>query len=141
MSKPEHYYGGELMSEPHLLTSPTGLLLSDDLIFASRVTGTAQDFGRVVRPARTVDSLLNLARQQTPRCVLVDLAFPGLVLTVFLGDLRVTCAVMPRVVAYGSHVDVAALKAAREAGCNPVLPRSKFVEDLPTQLVGWLDGD
>jgi CheY-like chemotaxis protein len=138
--EPDHYSRGDLMSELPVHSSTPGLLLSDDLIFASRVTGTAKELGRVVRPARTIDSLLNLARQQAPRCVLVDLAFPGLVLSDFLAQLRATSDVMPRIVGYGSHVDVAALKAAREAGCDPVLPRSKFVEDLPTQLVDWLDG-
>jgi hypothetical protein len=43
----------------------------------------------------------------------------------------------PRVVAYGSHVDTATLRAAREAGCDPVLPRSKFVEELPSALPHW----
>jgi hypothetical protein len=40
--------------------------------------------------------------------------------------------------AYGSHVDTATLRAARAAGCDPVLPRSKFVEDLPICLPAWL---
>ena len=45
-----------------------------------------------------------------------------------------------RVVGYGSHVDAATLHAARVAGCDPVLPRSKFVEELPGALPGWLEG-
>ena len=45
---------------------------------------------------------------------------------------------MPRMVAYGSHVDAAVLRAAREAGCDPVLPRSKFVEELPRALPEWM---
>ena len=38
------------------------------------------------------------------------------------------------VTAFGSHVDVAALKMAREAGADKVMPRSKFVAELE-QLV------
>ncbi|MGZ3385055.1 MAG: hypothetical protein ACXWNF_09120, partial [Isosphaeraceae bacterium] len=34
-------------------------------------------------------------------------------------------------VAFGSHVDTEALAAARAAGCDPVMPRSKFSADLP----------
>jgi hypothetical protein len=45
---------------------------------------------------------------------------------------------MPRVVGYGSHVEAELLRAAREAGCDPVLPRSKFVKDLDRDLTGWL---
>jgi hypothetical protein len=49
-----------------------------------------------------------------------------------------TCSPVPRVVAYGSHVDAAGLRAAREAGGDVVLPRSKFVEELPHKLPTWL---
>ena len=34
---------------------------------------------------------------------------------------------MPRVMGYGSHVEKELLQAARDAGCDPVLPRSQFV--------------
>ena len=118
--------------------APLGLLLCDDLIFTSRVTGTARDLGLAIKPARSAGALLDLARQQAPRCVLIDLANPGLVLTDLLRQLGEVCPVMPRLVAYGSHVDTATLKAARAAGCDPVLPRSKFVEDLPRELPRWL---
>jgi CheY-like chemotaxis protein len=120
---------------------PPGLLLSDDLIFTSRITGTARDLGLTIRPARSPGVLLDLARQQAPPCVLIDLANPGLVLTDLLRQLAKVCPVMPRVVAYGSHVDTATLKAARAAGCDPVLPRSKFVEDLPRELPHWFGED
>jgi DNA-binding NarL/FixJ family response regulator len=116
---------------------PTALLLSDDLIFTSRVTGTARDQGGQVTPARTPDRLLALAREQAPTCVIVDLANPGLE----IGELIAALGALPhrpRVVAYGSHVDTATLRAAREAGCDVVLPRSKFVEDLPAALPAWL---
>ena len=33
--------------------------------------------------------------------------------------------------AFGSHVDTDALKAARQAGCDHVWARSRFVEELP----------
>jgi hypothetical protein len=41
------------------------------------------------------------------------------------------------VLAYGSHVDTDTLRAARAAGCDPVWPRSKFIEELATALPGW----
>jgi CheY-like chemotaxis protein len=115
-----------------------GLLLSDDLMFASRITGTARSLGLTVKPARSVDALENLARQESPRCVILDLANPSLHLSEFLGRLRETTSPRPRVVAYGSHVDAAGLKAARDAGCDIVLPRSAFVEQLPHKLVEWM---
>jgi CheY-like chemotaxis protein len=122
------------MSEP---SSTFGLLLSDDMIFTSRITGTARGLGLTLKPARSAAVLETLARQQTPSCVIVDLANPGLNVPDLLTHLGEICSPMPRVVAYGSHVDAACLRAAREAGCDLVLPRSKFVEELPRELPAW----
>ena len=115
-----------------------GLLLSDDLMFASRITGTARGLGLTIKPARSVEVLDSLVIQESPGCVILDLANPTLELAGLLGQLRQTCSSMPRVVAYGSHVDAAGLKAARDAGCDVVLPRSAFVEQLPTALPEWM---
>ena len=117
--------------------TPNAILLSDDLIFTSRVTGTALDLGLQVTPARSAAVLLNLARQQPPACVIVDLSNPGLAIGELTAGLR-ELPVRPRVVAYGSHVDTATLRAARAAGCDVVLPRSQFVAELPAALPGWL---
>jgi DNA-binding NarL/FixJ family response regulator len=119
-------------------TQPLGLLLCDDLIFTSRVTGTARDLGLLVKPARSAEALVALARGQTPRCVIVDLGNPGLAIADLVRRLAESCVPPPRVVAYGSHVDTATLQAAREAGCEPVMPRSRFVEELPRGLREWM---
>jgi hypothetical protein len=55
--------------------------------------------------------------------------------------LKLAGAAKPPVIAYGSHVDTATLKAARAAGCNQVLTRSQFVEDLPRKLPEWMKGN
>jgi CheY-like chemotaxis protein len=116
----------------------TGLLLCDDLLFTSRITGEARALRLTVKPARSLEQLLDLARQEAPGCVLIDLGFSGLILTELVQQLRAACALMPRLVAYGSHVDTEGLRQARAAGCDPVLPRSKFVEELPRALPEWL---
>ena len=118
-------------------TAATGYVLCDDMIFTSRITGTAQALGLVVRPARSIDELKALLQQQMPRCVIVDLSNSGLEIDNLIAHLRENCSSMPRVVGYGSHVDTATLKNARKAGCDPVLPRSQFVEELPKQLAAW----
>jgi DNA-binding NarL/FixJ family response regulator len=119
-------------------SSAVGLLLSDDLLFASRITATARALGLTIRPARSVQALCDLAQQVAPTCVLVDLSHSGLNIAYLVARLRETVSPMPRVVAYGSHVDTATLRTARDAGCDPVLPRSKFVDDLEHALPGWL---
>ena len=114
-----------------------GLLLCDDLIFSSRITGTARAQGLTILTANSLDTLRELVRRQPPACVLLDLHFPGLDLSELLTFLHDTCPTMPRVVGYGSHVDAPRLRAAREAGCDVVLPRSAFVEQLSTELSAW----
>jgi DNA-binding NarL/FixJ family response regulator len=115
-----------------------GLLLSDDMMFTSRITGTARNLGLGVKPARSIQALDALMREQTPCCIIVDLAHPDLSIVDFLKSLGKLDKARPRVVAYGSHVDTAVLRAARDAGCDVVLPRSKFVEDLPQALPEWM---
>lgn len=114
------------------------ILLSDELMFNSRITGTARDLGYAVVPARSATALLDLAKRTSPTCVIVDLANRGLDISALVAGLS-ELAERPRVVAYGSHVDTASLNAARAAGCDVVLPRSKFVEELPTALPQWME--
>jgi DNA-binding NarL/FixJ family response regulator len=114
------------------------LLLSDDMMFTSRITGTAHDLGLSIKTARAVDPLKTLVQSERPGCVIVDLANPGLVIGDLIGWLLETCSPAPKVVAYGSHVDAETLRRAREAGCDVVLPRSKFVTELPNKLREWL---
>ena len=115
-----------------------GLLLSDDMIFSSRITGTAQALGLKVNAVKSAKNLMAQAKERTPTCVIVDLSHPDLRVPESIGELQEVCSPMPRLVAYGSHVDAAALRAAREAGCNIVLPRSAFVEQLSGSLPQWL---
>jgi CheY-like chemotaxis protein len=128
------------MATPPEPNQPFGLLLSDDLIFTSRIVGTGRDLGLTVKATRSADALLALARPQAPRCVIVDLSNPGLAIGDFMHRLAAACTPMPFVVAYGSHVDTATLRAGREAGCDLVWPRSKFVEELPRAMPGWFSG-
>jgi DNA-binding NarL/FixJ family response regulator len=117
----------------------TGLMLSDDLVFVSRVSATARAAGLSVRQARTPEELVSLARREPPGGIILDLQNPDLKdLPALLAELRAACPMMPRVTAYGSHVEAELLRSAREAGCDTVLPRSKFVKDLDGTITSWL---
>lgn len=115
---------------------PHGILLSDDLIFTSRIIGAARDLGLPTTVARSLDQLGHLLDTTAPVCLIVDLHHPGLKMDVLLSQAR-GLPKPPFVVGYGSHVDTATLKAAREAGFDLVWPRSKFVEELATALPSW----
>ena len=116
----------------------TGLLISDDLIFSSRITGTARAHGGTMRVVRSADQAMTLWPEVNPTCLIVDLQNPGLVIEPLMSFVRSQGGPAVRVVAYGSHVAADVLKAARTAGCDLVLPRSKFVADLETNLPAWL---
>jgi DNA-binding NarL/FixJ family response regulator len=115
-----------------------GLMLCSDLIFFSRVETTAKAAGLTVKQARSAAAILDLAKQAPPGGVILDLHADGLDLPALLAGLRAACPVMPRTVAFGSHVQVDTLRAARQAGCDRVLPRSRFVEELEVALAEWL---
>ena len=118
--------------------TPAGLMLCDDLIFASKVTGTARAAGLTVAVARSLPRFAELLAESAPAGVLLDLHHDGLDLPALLASLRERCPAVPRVTAFGSHVDAGRLKAAREAGCDLVLPRSQFVKLLEADLPVWL---
>jgi hypothetical protein len=88
--------------------------LVSDLMDRSRISGAVPDVVFVRDPAACIAADI----------VIVDLAkSAGAV-----GELR---AALPtaRLVCFGPHVDAASAEAAREAGADVVLPRSRFFHD------------
>ena len=116
---------------------PSAVLLSRDLIFNSKITGTARELGHRVLVAGTPPLASEMLAQWRPKVVFVDLS---------AGDLAEPSAIVAyraiapeaRFIAFGSHVDAARLDAARDAGCDPVLPRSKFTATLPELVERYL---
>ena len=111
---------------------PTVLMISRDLFFGSKVTGAAQAWGCRVELEGDVASALAKAGSEEFRCIILDLATAGLAvadLTASLPD-----ATRPAVIAYGSHVNAARLQEAVEAGCDEVMPRSRFNSSLQQVL-------
>jgi CheY-like chemotaxis protein len=112
-------------------SEPTGLLLSRDLIFTSKITGTARELGHRVVVAGNTALAFSMIEQWRPRVVFVDLTAGEIVSTPALIALQKAAEPGTPFVAFGSHVDTGALEAARAAGCDPVMPRSKFTAELP----------
>ena len=111
------------------------LMLCDDMMFSSQVTATGRALNIPVAIARTPASAAKKAADAPPSCVILDLHNPGLMLPELLAELKKTSA--PRVIAFGSHVNAELLKAAREAGCDLVMPRSQFHKLLERDLPKW----
>ncbi len=116
-----------------------GFLLSDDLIFSSRITGTARAHGGTLTVFRDAEKMFDNS-SGNPLAIILDLHNATLDLPIFLACVIVNFQPLPKVIAYGSHVDAERLRAARADGCDLVLPRSAFVKRLETDLPKWLSG-
>jgi hypothetical protein len=129
------------MSEPvPKPEGPAGLLLSRDLFFTSKVTGTARELGHQVMVAGNVALASAMIADWHPKVVFVDLSAGELVSTPALIAFQKLAGPETPFVAFGSHVDTASLDAAKDAGCNPVMPRSQFSSQLPDLIRRYLGG-
>lgn len=113
--------------------APVCLVLSDDLLDSSRVGGHARAAGLEVLTCRDSAGLL-AAVTRGPTLAVLDLHNPTLDVVAVVPALK---AAGCRVVGYGSHVDAARLRAARQAGSDEVLPRSAFFDGLEGRLREW----
>jgi len=118
--------------------TPVGYLLDSDLLFGSRITGTAQTLGLPMTQCRSPAELLALAKKQIPACVLLDVHLDGLNIAELVAGLKAIGNIL--VIGYGSHVAADVLKAARADGCDLVQPRSQFIAELQTNLPRWFAG-
>src|SRR6476659_5822107 len=112
------------------------LLLSDDLMDASKAIANGRAAGIPVQQVRTVAMLLDRIRAEAPACCILDLQFPGLDLVGFAAAVA-KGGEKPRLIAYGSHVNHARLRAARQENFDEALPRSEFFESLPERIRVW----
>jgi DNA-binding response OmpR family regulator len=119
------------MPDPEPQT-PDAVLVSRDLFFASKVTGTAAALGFRVVVEGNVSQVMAKAAASSYRCLILDLTMPDLSVSDVLAALP--AANRPVVIAFGPHVQTARLHEAREAGCDEVFPRSKFSASLPDIL-------
>ena len=112
------------------------LLISDDLLDASKTTGSARAGAIPIMQCKSLTVAILRLKQNEITCCIADLQCPGL-------DVEGLIALLaeqkkkPRVIAYGSHVDAALLSAARKAGCDEVMPRSQFFEEMPAKIAEW----
>ncbi len=117
------------------------LVLCDDLIFGSRISGEASAAGLDTKTFKTVEKLLDAATKLQFVGVLIDLGIIPNSLELLISGIREKSGMAVPILGYGSHVDVELLKKARAAGYDPVLPRSKFVTDLPSILLSFANNN
>jgi len=108
-----------------------------DLFFRSKIRTVAEAAGVTAQFARSFDELQTLlASSENKTRIIVDLNDRALRPLEFLPKLT---QAGHRLLGFVSHVDMMTTNAARAAGCT-VMPRSKFVENLPAILTGDFSG-
>jgi len=110
--------------------------LMDDLFFQMKLAETARHLGVEVKVAATADALLPLL-DPTPKLLIVDLNSRSQPIAA-IERLRAAKSGV-RVVGFLSHVQTELAAQARAAGCDEVMPRSAFTQNLAAILAAAKD--
>ena len=105
--------------------------LMDDLFFQMKLAETAKQLGVEVKVATSGEALMGLLASE-PKLVIVDLNARSQPIAA-IEKLRQTQKDV-RVVGFLSHVQRELAAQAQAAGCDEVLPRSSFTENLAAIL-------
>jgi DNA-binding NarL/FixJ family response regulator len=114
-----------------------GILFCRDLIFTTKIQRTALELGYQIVVIGEVSKARSEIESIHPRLVLIDLAAGDLSSASSLSEYVAVAGPETWLVAFGPHVESESLARARNAGCQVVLPRSKFAGDLPRLLQLW----
>ena len=126
------YNGGMNDKQPRII------LWCDDLYFTSRIERVAETVGCDVlyssgdqAPSEFVAQLAD----NPPALIVLDMNVSLLPWEEWMRALKsdTRTAAIP-VIAFGSHKDVDAMKAAKQAGADQVLAKSRFVDEFPRLL-------
>ena len=108
-----------------------------DMLFASKIRGTAEHLKVTVDFARTEDGLFDYAKTEVPSLIILDLHDTRLDPFALAARLKADEQLRDvPIVAFFSHVEVELQRRALEAGVDRVLPRSSFTMRLPQILSG-----
>ena len=109
----------------------------EDLLFRSKISETAERLGVEAAFPRNPEKLLDALRASPPDLLVVDLNSARFKPLELLRAVKSDGALRGvRTVGFLSHVQADLALAAREAGCDRVMARSAFVENLPRVLSG-----
>jgi DNA-binding NarL/FixJ family response regulator len=105
-----------------------------DLMFQPRIAAAAARLGLAPVVADGPEALAR-AMADPPQLLVVDLHDQQIDP---VGAIEGAKAAGARVLAFGRHTDAAALRAARMAGADKVVPRSQLVEELPDLIAALI---
>ncbi len=105
-----------------------------DMIFATKIRGTAEALDAEVAMTQSSEQLLSEISDDT-RLVIIDLNLENEDVLELIRRVR-RLPNPPRIISYLPHVQTDLAAAAREAGADEVLPRSRFSAEIATILSG-----
>ena len=109
----------------------------DDLFFIGKLAGTAKQVGATLQTTSAGKFSLDVLRQQRPALVIFDLNAASASPVELIRELKADSELgATPVIGFFSHVQVELMRAAEEAGCDEVMPRSKFTAMLPDLMRG-----
>jgi chemosensory pili system protein ChpA (sensor histidine kinase/response regulator) len=109
----------------------------DDLFFASKIRGTAEQVGIPVSFARKLDDLIESALQNQPAVIIVDLHSQKIDPIELARQLKADERLRDiPLVGFFSHVQTELQQRAQDAGFDQVMPRSLFTRNLALILQG-----
>jgi len=119
----------------------TVVVLCADLFFTSQIEATARAAGIPLHLVESATAAVDQATASAASRLLVDLSTPGLDPHALMKLLRAGAAAAgpgtcPQVIGFGPHVQKDLLDAARQAGFDQVMPRSRFSAELSSILGG-----
>jgi CheY-like chemotaxis protein len=115
----------------------TVIAVVDDLFFASKIRGTAEQVGVAVKFARTAAAVLESARRDRPALIICDLHSQKTDPIELAKQLKADDQLRSiPLVGFFSHVQTELQHQAEEAGFDQVLPRSAFTTHLAQILEG-----
>jgi len=117
--------------------SRTVLAIVDDLFFASKIRGTAEQAGVTVRFARNAAAMLEAMRRDQPSLIIFDLNSERTDPIELAKQLKADgqlCAIP--LLGFFSHVQTELQRQAEAAGFDRVMPRSAFSKHLSEILTG-----
>jgi CheY-like chemotaxis protein len=115
----------------------TVIAVVDDLFFASKIRGTAEQLGVTVKFARTAAALTEAARRDQPSLIICDLHSEKVDPNELANQLKANDQLKSiPLLGFFSHVQTELQRQAELAGFDRVMPRSAFSARLAQILRG-----
>ncbi|MGZ5482256.1 MAG: response regulator [Pyrinomonadaceae bacterium] len=115
----------------------TIIAIVDDLFFASKIRGTAEQVGTRVQFSRSIPDAVAKAREKAPALIIADLNAGCCDVLELARALKSDDALtgVP-LIGFFSHIQTELQQAAVAAGYDRVMPRSAFTKNLAAILSG-----